>query len=539
MRKFNNATEEAEHILKILGKEPEFVDEELKNNIGHYVFYNKKHGFGVCSKCGAWFTLDRMLEATEDEYEMFGYEAPKIERGAGEFYCPECNEQLQAIPYGHGRGARSCGCRANYWVKKGKTLYLIVKLVEVDFNSDKVNFQKSPRDIYIYGKDGPRRLHNSWGNWLEYKSFAYKFENGMGCCESRYGYDISCNYPDELLKGSFLEYAYDPNGYLEDFKDTAAGNAGTDFSPAWIDCEYLALFQKLPAVEVLHKTGFDYLIKERIRGSLQLSVLNWKAVKPQKIFRGLNMKEIREIRENEYSLQIIKQYQEAKKKGMNVSVTAVARTISYRTATLDKFIERVKDSNPEKCLKYLDENGVNAIEYLDYIRQCEELQLDLNDKKIRYPKIFIIAHSDTTQQLARKRAEYKAAEAKERARLFAEQIKKNFPQDYEWHRNGLLIRPALSPDELVREGNAMHHCVGGYDGKVATGASFIILIRKEETPEESFVTMECSPKFDLIQIRARANRDPAPEVRVAAETWLKEYKKNQKKLLKENRKETA
>lgn len=538
MRKFNNANEEAEHILKILGKEPEFVDAELKNNIAHYVFYNKKHNFGVCSKCGSWFTLDQMIEATNDEYSMFGNQVPKIERGAGAFFCPECYEQLQAIPYGHGRGARSYGCRANYWVKKGKTLYLIVKLVEVDFNSDKVNFQKSPRDIYIYGKDGPRRLHNSWGKWLECKSFAYKFENGMGYCESRYGYDISCNYPDELLKGSYLDYAYDEDGYLFDLKDTMACNQGTDFSPAWIDCEYLATFQRFPAVEVLHKTGFDNLIEERIRGSSPLSVLNWKAVKLQKIFRGLNMKEIREIRENKYSLLIIKQYQAAKKKGMNVSVTAVARTINYRTATLDKFIERVKDNNPEKCLKYLDENAVNAIEYLDYIRQCEELQLDLDDKKIRYPRIFIIAHATASEAVAELRKKQEEERNREKIEQFKERIDAAFPDGYEWHGDGLIIRPALLPSELRQEGNAMHHCVARYDDHVIRGDSFIIFIRQETEPDKSFVTMEVSQDFKrMYQIRAKANRDPAEEVRKTAAMWLAEYRKNYKKLMKG--KETA
>ena len=69
MKRFKNPNEEAEHILKILGKEPAFVDEALNNNIAHYVFYNKKKNFGVCSKCGSWFTLDRMIEVTNDEYE--------------------------------------------------------------------------------------------------------------------------------------------------------------------------------------------------------------------------------------------------------------------------------------------------------------------------------------------------------------------------------------------------------------------------------------------------------------------------------------
>lgn len=538
--KFNNTTEEAEYSLKSLGEEPAFVDESLNNNIAHYVFYNKKQDIGVCSHCGSWFSLKKMLEVTQEKYgEAFGNEVPKIQRGSGEYVCPECYTGLQAYPYGYSRGKLATGCRANYWQRKGKTLYLIIKLVNVDFKSDRASFHKIPRAIYIYGRNGTRRLANKYDTWVELKTIKYQFEPSFMGGNNRYDFNISCNPPDELLKGSYLDYAYDEDGYLFELKDTMACNQCTDFSPAWIDCEYLAAFQRFPAVEVLHKTGFDYLIGDRIRGAHTWNAVNWKATHLRKIFRNLNMKEIREIRDEEYGFTTIRNYQLLKKQGLKVSLRGTDLASGNYGRTMNDFAEAVGARNLEKAINYIGEQCVDWHIYTDYLRECEQLERDLDDKKVRYPKNLMVKHRQTTAELMEARKLQKTKEQEERAKKFIQQIESAFPEGYEWHRNGLIIRPALSPAELIREGNAMHHCVGGYDRQVASGTSFIIFIRHEEDPDKSFVTMECTQDFKMIQIRARANMDPDPEVKATAKEWLAEYKKDQKKLMKECRKETA
>jgi hypothetical protein len=46
--------------------------------------------------------------------------------------------------------------------------------------------------------------------------------------------------------------------------------------------------------------------------------------------------------------------------------------------------------------------------------------------------------------------------------------------------------------EVVAEGNALHHCVGGYVGKVVNGTSNIIFIRHRDN--KSWFTLEVDPK---------------------------------------------
>lgn len=303
MRKFSSINEEAAHILKIIGKEPAFVNETINEYINHYLFYNKRENFGVCSKCGESNPLNLIWKATTEAYEAEYWDPPeKMEKGSGVFICPDCFAQLQAHPYGYGRGKLACGLRSNHWQRVGKTLYLITQLVDIDFAKDKATFKKVPRDIYIYGKDGPRHLHHTFGwysCWTERREFRFFFEPGyMG--RSRYDFDLQINDPAELLEGSYLDYAgdrYEVWCWSLKEEKAQAFYPPLDFSPPWIDCEYLGAFMELPAIEVLHKTGFDHLIEERLTDQGPKRALNWKATKLNKIFRNLNKKEIREFRD--------------------------------------------------------------------------------------------------------------------------------------------------------------------------------------------------------------------------------------------------
>lgn len=48
--------------------------------------------------------------------------------------------------------------------------------------------------------------------------------------------------------------------------------------------------------------------------------------------------------------------------------------------------------------------------------------------------------------------------------------------------------------DLVTEGNEMHHCVGSYRDKVANGETLIVFVRHKDTPNKCYITAEISPK---------------------------------------------
>ncbi len=85
-------------------------------------------------------------------------------------------------------------------------------------------------------------------------------------------------------------------------------------------------------------------------------------------------------------------------------------------------------------------------------------------------------------------------------------------------------------DDLKAEGQALHHCVATYAGRVEKGETLIVFIRKESEPDKPYFTMEWRGK--IIQCRGARNCDPPAEVRAFEtefEKALKSYNSKKRK----------
>jgi hypothetical protein len=150
--------------------------------------------------------------------------------------------------------------------------------------------------------------------------------------------------------------------------------------------------------------------------------------------------------------------------------------------------------------------------------------MDLAHERVRWPKDLTQAH-DAAADLERKlKREKEAAENAERWAAMNERL-----QGLAWARDGICIRPAASTEELVEEGKALRHCVGGYTDSHLRG-SIILFIRHERRPERSWFTLNINLENKTrIQLHGygneRANgkilRIPK-EVLEFAEAWEKE-----------------
>lgn len=75
-----------------------------------------------------------------------------------------------------------------------------------------------------------------------------------------------------------------------------------------------------------------------------------------------------------------------------------------------------------------------------------------------------------------------------------------FLSHYERYKNNLtfsygnyVVVLPKSPQDLVTEGNEMHHCVGSYRDRVANGETIIVFIRHKDTPNKCYITAEIAP----------------------------------------------
>ena len=79
--------------------------------------------------------------------------------------------------------------------------------------------------------------------------------------------------------------------------------------------------------------------------------------------------------------------------------------------------------------------------------------------------------------------------------------------------------------DLVTEGNEMHHCVGGYRDRVANGETLIVFVRHKTTPNKCYITAEINPitgrimQYYLAYDRYIHTKEDL-EFKQALQTWL-------------------
>lgn len=185
-----------------------------------------------------------------------------------------------------------------------------------------------------------------------------------------------------------------------------------------------------------------------------------------------------------------------------------------------------------KMMKYVSEKHIGYATLKDYVNACNALGIDMTDTKNRYPNDFQHWHGVRIDEYATAKAMKDAEERKEFYAQFAAVAEKYLSMQES--KDGYAIVIARSPAELIKEGEALHHCVGqmGYDQKVVRGESLIFFVRKAENIEDPFVTMEYNLKRnDIAQIHAKNNTAPSQEVKnFVFGKWLPRAKKKLRKI---------
>ena len=195
----------------------------------------------------------------------------------------------------------------------------------------------------------------------------------------------------------------------------------------------------------------------------------------------------------------------------------------------------------ERFFAYLDKQDISNYLYLDYIRACKFLNLDCHDDKIRYPKDFHRWHDIRIEERRVIEAEQERLR-KEKAKKEKEKLVSDFLIAAEKYLplaefagdKHFAIFIARSPAELVKEGNALSHCVGhnGYDKKMANQETLIFFVRKIEELDKPFVTLEYSLKSKkVLQCYAYHNTKPEEKVlKFVHKKWLPYANKQLKKI---------
>lgn len=352
------------------------------------------------------------------------------------------------------------------------------------------------RQRYVFAKDGSVR----WGKddgapWTVRKEFREPV-----FCQSCYGYNFNNTYKGlnmEAIGQSCMKYCCH------------------DLYKGGLLMEYLHLYCKHPNVEYLMKAGYGDLIGECYTGfwgGIQHIApsrhINWKSNNLLKML-GLSRTEFKTLSGFEKQYDAYMMWRERYPKAKPDELLMIGHVFGYAYGTLENFVYTT-GLKPQRIARYLMEQEVQPRDYDDYLRQCAQLRYDLHDTAISMPHDFMAMHTRCSEMI-------RYNESQEARRKFKDNMASR--RRLEFACGGLIIRQPKSMTEIVNEGKALHHCVGGYAQRHAYGKLHIMLIRTAEKPDVPFYTVEVDLFGKIVQVRGMRNCDPTAEVAAFVEAY--------------------
>lgn len=314
----------------------------------------------------------------------------------------------------------------------------------------------------------------------------------------------------------------------------------------------LALAAQYPeGVEMLTKAGLTEPIEDWVWGRKKnAKAIKWDEKDPRKVF-DLNSRELKEFLASKRELDVLVAYKDLRKGDKKVTIREVEkakmRLGEYLLVDIVKELRRTPTTTLRKLIQYLERmegprcggRGVmtirNAAEmWRDYIKFARELKYNLKNPIIFTPKNLDLKHTEAYQAVVAIHEEERREEEKKRRDQAKKEAKKKdegvrgrvetLSKRYGFETEHYLIRPPVSAVEIVEEGQALLHCVGGYAGRHADGTATILFLRSKERPDTPLCTIEMRGS-SIVQIHGYKNDmgqqvTPRKKYREILDPWL-------------------
>lgn len=478
------------------------VSEALRNTVlaqfTDYIWMDRD-GTGICTACG-----------NEVDERTFIHSHKAWVR------CPECGRavQVRELRYGHRKLHEEF--YAVEWRRSAiepGALVMVGVYCGFDCRGDAPQREQKVIcpvlvDVFRYGKSAERFQRSVWG-WRDREP---GHEPWVRRREVR------------ALGGSYfgrrVDVVVSDDNFREALKGTPFASAMQTLSDARMECgirrtgdhsEDIAAIAKRPWIEYMIKAGFRRIgidavyslsrgtINERrrtVREILKLTPDRYAALKGCKA--DVSVDELRVIQRADADGCMLK-LEEARKIGQNIGGWHGVENLLGVYGKLDRALVR-----------FLQKCSYDRWRTLyDYLYAAREVGADMSVPGARLPQNLEEAHDrmvalrNETQHLrmrAKKEQECEGLQGKLDKRL------PELERKYCFEFDGLVLRPARRLIELIDEGNALSHCVGGYAGSYAEGRTDICFLRHADEPDKPWRTIEFNPNTGrLIQDRGYGN----------------------------------
>jgi hypothetical protein len=321
-----------------------------------------------------------------------------------------------------------------------------------------------------------------------------------------------------------------------------------EYCNATADCypvSYLRIYQRYPYIEnlVMQKASRlvnDYMVHScngyygPIVTYARLGGINLKERQPAKML-GLTKTEFKQAVKGKWDKKDLEFYKQYKSNGLKLEDMKVCKKYSYyqleNCFKYETIMSRLFAYIEKQKARYSQNKNLVTPQYIyDYWDMVNSNGGDLTQSIVKYPKAIIKAHDEEAKKT-------KALKNEQHRQAFVSLAEKY--SKYAFSYNGLCIRIAEQPEELTHEGKTLNHCVGRYIESHSNGEHCIFFIRKEESPDKPFFTLELDiGRLTVLQNRGKHNCSRTAEVEVFEAKWL-EYLKQLPKERKRNGKRNS
>lgn len=477
------------------------TDEVFKSS--RYIFTRRqgKQQYGYCTHC-------------KQEFKTAGLKHNEID-----VECPSCKSMCIVKASGYGRKRMVDEAYFVYYEKSVLNPQAIVArgiyaVRDYRFDYHKVETQFKTAALYVFEP----------GNSRMFKRYLYYSGHAGECIV---GYWDKCKSVFSLFNNQMMNIRnFCSRGSIKEaVKGTSFNWSGWELYDYDDMVKFFDLYSRYPCIEYLTKLGLKGLVKAKLDGGNTYSAINWRGNSLQKVLR-MTPSELAEIKASgvKIDFSFLKLLQIQKKDGSKLSFAEISEIDSYfyslkdlqgilNYTTLGRAFRYMKKQYEKHHKEHFYSETTVLFTWRDYISDCIKLKMDLTKTNVLFPRNLYTAHQNTIRQIKIKADKELNKKIQRRAKTLYEK--------YYFEYKGLMIKPAESTNELIREGKMLDHCVGNYAKRYSEGETNILFIRKHSNPNKPYYTVELRGGV-VVQVRGVKNCNPNKKITEFVEVFKAE-----------------
>ena len=449
----------------------------------YYRYSSKKYIDGYCTHC----------------HQEVKVQKPK-HRSKG--ICPNCGVKIMFLAEGRAKYISDRGQAAYFQkTKNGFVIryFSINKIYKETYRQPKISLFELKRDFYEGNKI----------SIYEYRQF--KQTGKIRWCDGW----LKFSFPYAAVYTKNLDYILQDTKYRYcALKQFAQRQEGAPVHPYG----YLRKYQNMPFLEYFVKAGLYKMAYAMTSSDWCRPSLNMEGKTLPEIL-GINKQEFRFVQKCDMSFNELSAYKKLRETGINLSAEEFERFYHFyhedkshqeiytalRYTTLHK-AERYCKESVDHSHGYFNTLGI----WKDYILFCEELEYELRNEFLLFPRNLFQAHDQASKEVQEKREQKKRAQMLEedrKARILLQKYEKIYP----WTDGTFSIIVPKDLLDIKEEGHTLHHCAATYTSKVARGDSIILFVRQLHQPEKPFYTLEVK-NGSIVQCKGYRNNNMTEDV---------------------------